>query len=119
MNKQHHHRYHGHDVRDRGAASARPQGDQLDERLRSRGHEDAETHGTARERLLLTVPEAADELGLGRSLMYEMIASREIPSIKIGRLRRIPRQALAEYVSRKLLNEVGHQASHGAITRRE
>ena len=53
------------------------------------------------ERLLLTVPEAALRLGIGRSLMYELLASAEVESIHVGRLRRIPADALAAYVDRQ------------------
>jgi excisionase family DNA binding protein len=41
------------------------------------------------EKLLLTVPEAADRLGLGRSFMYEKVQTGEVASIKLGRARRI------------------------------
>ena len=51
-------------------------------------------------RLLLTVMEAANRLGIGRSLMYELLAAGDIPSIRIGRLRRVPRVALDDYVAR-------------------
>lgn len=50
-------------------------------------------------RLLLTVEEAADRLGIGRSLMYELIGSHEIASIRVGRLRRVPLEALTDYVA--------------------
>ena len=53
------------------------------------------------ERLLLTVAEAARRLGIGRSLMYELLASSEVESIHVGRLRRIPADALAAYVDRQ------------------
>lgn len=51
------------------------------------------------DRLLLTVEEAADRLGIGRSLMYELIGRAEIASIRVGRLRRVPLESLAEYVA--------------------
>jgi excisionase family DNA binding protein len=50
-------------------------------------------------RLLLTVEEAADRLGIGRSLMYELIRTREIVSVQVGRLRRVPTESLTEYVA--------------------
>jgi excisionase family DNA binding protein len=53
-------------------------------------------------RLLLTVAEAAHLLGLGRSLVYELVLKRELASIKIGRARRIPLLALEEFVKRRL-----------------
>ncbi len=49
-------------------------------------------------RLVLTVEEAARCLGIGRSLMYELVMSGEVESVMIGRLRRIPVPALTAYV---------------------
>jgi excisionase family DNA binding protein len=40
-------------------------------------------------KLLLTVEEAADRLGVGRTLMYALIRSGDVPSVQIGRLRRV------------------------------
>jgi excisionase family DNA binding protein len=50
-------------------------------------------------RLLLTVEQAAEVLGVGRSTMYALVLSDTVESIHIGRLRRIPADALAIYVS--------------------
>lgn len=50
---------------------------------------------------LLHTPEAAAErLQCGRSLIYELMRSGEIESVKVGRLRRIPESALVDYVER-------------------
>jgi len=61
---------------------------------------------TAREHgmqpLLLTVEEAQRLLSLSRSKIYEMLRAGEIPSIKVGRVRRIPRTALEQYVERQV-----------------
>ena len=51
------------------------------------------------DRLLLTVEEAADRLGIGRSLMYELIGEGQIASIRVGRLRRVPLESLTDYVA--------------------
>ena len=50
------------------------------------------------ERLLLRPHEAAEVLGLGRSKVYELIASGAIPSITIGKSRRVPLDALRAWV---------------------
>ncbi len=50
-------------------------------------------------RLLLSVEEAAERLEIGRSLMYELISSGEVASIRVGRLRRIAPEALRDYVA--------------------
>lgn len=55
----------------------------------------------ADERLLLTVVQAAHRLEISRSLLYELIASGEVESIHVGRLRRIPADALTDYVNRQ------------------
>ncbi|MEC3995312.1 helix-turn-helix domain-containing protein [Actinacidiphila sp. DG2A-62] len=47
----------------------------------------------------LTVEEAARRLSVGRTTMYALLASGEIPSVTVGRLRRIPAEALNQYVA--------------------
>ncbi|MER7751091.1 helix-turn-helix domain-containing protein [Kitasatospora sp. NPDC097643] len=47
----------------------------------------------------LTVEEAARRLGVGRTTMYGLVSSGEVPSVMIGRLRRIPAQALSDYIA--------------------
>jgi excisionase family DNA binding protein len=49
---------------------------------------------------LLTVEEAARRLGIGRTYCFRLIATRELESITVGRLRRIPADAIPEYVER-------------------
>lgn len=49
----------------------------------------------------LTVEEAARRLGIGRTKMYEYVSSGEIRSVKIGSLRRIPAEALGEFLARR------------------
>ncbi len=53
-------------------------------------------------KLLLTVEEAAQALGLGRSLLYDLLARKEIFSVKIGRVRRIPLAALQAFIEQKI-----------------
>lgn len=48
--------------------------------------------------LLLKVEEVGTELGLGRSKVYELIAAGELPSVQIGRARRVRREDLETYV---------------------
>lgn len=50
------------------------------------------------ERMLLTVEEAAAVLGVGRSLMYELIAAGNIDTVRVGRLRRVRPEHLQTYV---------------------
>ncbi len=51
-------------------------------------------------RLLLRVEEAAERLGIGRTLMYELVSRGDVESVPVGRLRRIPAECLDEYVAR-------------------
>jgi excisionase family DNA binding protein len=48
---------------------------------------------------LLTVVEAARELGISRSKLYELLADGELPSVRIGRTRRIAVAALEAFVA--------------------
>jgi excisionase family DNA binding protein len=41
------------------------------------------------ERLLLRVSETADILGIGKSTAYELVATGELPSLKIGKAIRV------------------------------
>jgi excisionase family DNA binding protein len=49
-------------------------------------------------RLLLTIEQAAQCLGIGRTLMYALVRDGNVESVQIGRLRRIPADALSRYV---------------------
>lgn len=50
----------------------------------------------------LTVEEAARRLGIGRTKLYEYVSTGEIASVKIGSLRRIPAEAVNEFLTRQL-----------------
>jgi excisionase family DNA binding protein len=52
------------------------------------------------EPLLLTPEETAAQLGLGRTKTFELIREGLIESVLIGRLRRVPADAVPRYVSR-------------------
>ncbi|MGN6243728.1 MAG: excisionase family DNA-binding protein [Motilibacteraceae bacterium] len=52
------------------------------------------------ERLLYKPEEAAEALGIGRSRLFQLLASGELESVSIGRSRRITRAALEGYVDR-------------------
>lgn len=49
--------------------------------------------------LLLSPTDAARVLGLGRSTLYELLASGTIPSVKIGAARRVRSADLRAYVA--------------------
>ena len=48
---------------------------------------------------LLTIVDAARHLGISRSKLYELLADGELPSVRIGRTRRIAMSALEEFVA--------------------
>jgi excisionase family DNA binding protein len=48
--------------------------------------------------LLLRVEEAAERLGIARTLMYQLVREGQVESVRVGRLRRIPVQCLEDYI---------------------
>jgi len=65
-------------------------------------------------RLLYSVAEAASLLGVGRTYMFRLIATGEVESIKVGKLRKIPHDALGRYIDQQRPG----QPTTGAITGR-
>lgn len=55
-------------------------------------------------KLLLTPEEAAGVISIGRTKLYELLSADEIVIIRVGTARRIPVEALQQYVD-QLLNE--------------
>ncbi|EGG48808.1 excisionase [Streptomyces griseoaurantiacus M045] len=51
---------------------------------------------------LLTVPEVMERLRLGRSTVYDLIRSRRLSSITVGRCRRIPAWAVRDFITNEL-----------------
>jgi len=49
-------------------------------------------------RLLLTPEQAAHALGIGRTKVYELMLTNALDSVKIGTLRRIPADAVVDFV---------------------
>jgi excisionase family DNA binding protein len=56
------------------------------------------------ERVLLTAEEVADALHIGRCTVYDLIRTGQLRSFKIGKLRRIPVDAVHDY-TRRMLDE--------------
>lgn len=50
------------------------------------------------DRLLLKPPEVAEALGLSRSRVYELLASGELPALRIGSSVRVSVEALRRWV---------------------
>ena len=56
--------------------------------------------------LLLTPEQAARYLSVGRTTIYDLIRSGDLASVKIGRLRRIPRVAIKQWLAGLLAADV-------------
>lgn len=52
------------------------------------------------DKLLLTPEEAARAIGLGRTKVYELLRAGVLESVQIGSARRVPVEALREFVER-------------------
>lgn len=59
--------------------------------------------------VLMTPEAAAERLSISRTRIYELLASRTLESVKIGRLRRIRPEHLEAFVTR--LSEEGSHAA--------
>ena len=51
-------------------------------------------HANLDKRLCITVPEAAEMLGLSRNFAYELVKQKQLPVVKFGKRLLIPRVAL-------------------------
>ncbi|MHA6779555.1 helix-turn-helix domain-containing protein [Pseudonocardia saturnea] len=56
------------------------------------------TETTVQPQLLLTVEEAAEVLRIGRTTMFELIRTGQVATVPIGRLRRVPLDALRLFI---------------------
>lgn len=65
--------------------------------------------GDERPRELLCVEDAADRLSIGRTAMFAYIKSGVIESVKVGRLRRIPTDAIAAYINQLTANQTNYR----------
>lgn len=54
---------------------------------------------------LLTVPQVMERLQLGRIAVYDLIRTRQLPSLTLGRARRIPTRALTDFIHTRLDQE--------------
>lgn len=60
---------------------------------------------SATERLLLRPDEAANAIGVSRAKIYDLIARRQLPSVKVGCSIRVPVGALKEWIDAQLKAE--------------
>ena len=57
---------------------------------------------TTVEPLLLTIPQVAAMLGLGRSKVYDLIREEGLPTAKFGTAIRIPAEELKQWVKQRI-----------------
>jgi excisionase family DNA binding protein len=74
---------------------SRPAGEGAHEQDGKQGQEEG-----VMERMLLTVGEVAEVLGVGRNKVYELMYRGELHSVKLGGLRRVTRPALDDFLRR-------------------
>jgi len=77
-------------------------------------HSGAELN-TVNQKLLLTPTEVAQRLSLGRATVYQMIALRELPVVRVGRAIRVPNKELERWVEANTHTVQG--ASHASPER--
>jgi excisionase family DNA binding protein len=63
---------------------------------------DTEQAASSVPKVLLTVEEAAQALGLGRTYVWHLVMLNQLRSFKVGRKRRVPVSALQEFVMQQL-----------------
>jgi len=54
------------------------------------------------EPLLLTIPQVAAMLGLGRSKVYDLIREEGLPTARFGTAVRVPAEELKQWVKRRI-----------------
>jgi len=63
------------------------------------------------EKVLLSIPEAAERLSLGRSKLYELMTTGQIKSVRIGRAVRLPTTEVDGYAERLLAEQAQDAAA--------
>lgn len=53
---------------------------------------------------LLRIAEAAELLGVSRSTLYQLVSANTVPVVRVGRLVRIPRDALLRWIENQAYN---------------
>ncbi len=57
-------------------------------------------HAAIDKRLCITVPEAAEMLGLSRNFTYDLVKQKKLPVVKFGKRLLIPRAALEKMLEK-------------------
>jgi excisionase family DNA binding protein len=61
--------------------------------------------------VLLGMDDAAERLGIGRWLLYQLIARNEVQSVRIGRRRLVPASSIDAYLDRLMDEQEGDYLS--------
>jgi excisionase family DNA binding protein len=69
------------------------------------------------EPLLLRANEAAVVLGIGRTKVFEMLASGELPAIRIGRCLRVPKDRLERWIEEQTDAHAGEFLATNSLQR--
>jgi excisionase family DNA binding protein len=69
--------------------------------------------GTEQEKLL-TAAQVAEQMQISQAMVWKLLHSGELRSLKIGWARRIPASAVAEFIERGQAEEAGRIAAGGA-----
>jgi excisionase family DNA binding protein len=61
--------------------------------------DDTARHSDRAKPRLLSIKQAVYELGISRTAVYELIAAHKIKTVKIGRRRLIPSEAIEDFIA--------------------
>ena len=61
----------------------------------------------SKEPMLLSIDEASQRLSIGRSLLYTMLLRGDLASVKVGKRRLVPVNALEAYVAGLVKDQLG------------
>ncbi len=81
---------------------------QLAELLTDQPEPEVDKAPPASQRTLLTVEEAAERLGIGRTLAWQLVRSGDLGSVRIGKLRRVPVAAVTEFATKLIEGDRTH-----------
>lgn len=82
---------------------------QLAELLTEQPETEANKASPAPQRTLLTVEEAAEQLGIGRTTAWQLVRSGDLGSVRIGKLRRVPVSAIREFAAQLIEKDGPHE----------
>ncbi len=73
----------------------------MEKEMERKQERDRERELAQEQPVLLTAEQVCRIINLGRSKVYELIAAKQIPSISIGRSRRVLREDLMDWIEKQ------------------